>query len=41
MITFYPGEQVTHFLGQDVTKQHHTLAQILSGLINAGSAGSC
>ena len=33
---FYPGERVTHFLGQDVTKQHHTLTQILSGLINAG-----
>jgi hypothetical protein len=33
---FYPGERVTHFLGQDVTKQHHTLTQILMGLIKAG-----
>lgn len=33
---FYPGERVIHFLGQDVTKQHHTLTQILMGLINAG-----
>lgn len=33
---FYPGERVTHFLGQSVTKQHHTLSQILMGLINAG-----
>lgn len=33
---FYPGERVTHFLGQHVTKQHHTLTQILMGLINTG-----
>lgn len=33
---FYPGERVTHFLGQDVTKQHHTLTQILMGLIKVG-----
>lgn len=33
---FYSGERVTHFLGQSVTKQHHTLSQILMGLINAG-----
>ena len=33
---FYPGERVTHFLGENVTKQHHTLTQILMGLINAG-----
>jgi ubiquinone/menaquinone biosynthesis C-methylase UbiE len=33
---FYSGERVTHFLGQNVTKQHHTLTQILMGLINAG-----
>jgi len=33
---FYPGERVTHFLGQNVMKQHHTLTQILMGLINAG-----
>lgn len=33
---FYSGERVTHFLGENVTKQHHTLTQILMGLINAG-----
>lgn len=33
---FYSGERVTHFLGQAVPKQHHTLSQILMGLINAG-----
>lgn len=33
---FYPGERVTHFLGQNVMKQHHTLTQILMGLINTG-----
>lgn len=33
---FYPGERVTHFLGQRVAKQHHTLTQILMGLIHAG-----
>ena len=33
---FYPGGRITHFLGQSVEKQHHTLAQILMGLINAG-----
>lgn len=33
---FYPGERVTYFLGQVVTKQHHTLTQILKGLINTG-----
>lgn len=33
---FYPGERQTLFLGQHVTKQHHTLTQILIGLINAG-----
>lgn len=33
---FYPGERVTHFLGQNVMKQHHTLTQILMSLINAG-----
>lgn len=33
---FYPGERQTVFLGQHVTKQHHTLTQILMGLINAG-----
>ncbi len=33
---FYPGERVTQFLGQTVVKQHHTLTQILMGLLNAG-----
>jgi hypothetical protein len=33
---FHPGERVTHLLGQSVTKQHHTLTQILMGLIHAG-----
>ncbi|HML37901.1 MAG TPA: methyltransferase domain-containing protein, partial [Bacillota bacterium] len=33
---FYPGERVTRFLGQNVVKQHHTLTQIMMGLINAG-----
>lgn len=35
---FMPGERKTHFLGCDVTKQHHTLTQILMGLINSGFA---
>lgn len=35
---FYTGERKTHFLGQEVTKQHHTLTQILSGLLKAGFA---
>lgn len=35
---FLPGERSTHFLGCDVTKQHHTLTQILSGLLKAGFA---
>ena len=33
---FYPGERVTHFLGQNVVKHHHTLTQILMGLLKAG-----
>lgn len=33
---FYPGERQTLFLGQQVTKQHHTLTQILMGVIHAG-----
>lgn len=33
---FYPGERQTVFLGQHVIKQHHTLTQILMGVINAG-----
>lgn len=33
---FYPGERITQFLGQSVRKHHHTLTQILMGLIRAG-----
>lgn len=33
---FYPGERQTNFLGQKVTKQHHTLTQILNGLLECG-----
>ena len=33
---FLPGERKTHFLGCDVTKQHHTLTQILNGLLERG-----
>lgn len=33
---FYPGERQTTFLGHDVLKQHHTLTQILMGIIKAG-----
>ncbi|MCI8447454.1 MAG: class I SAM-dependent methyltransferase [Eubacterium sp.] len=33
---FYPGERSTHFLGCEVIKQHHTLTQILMGLLNSG-----
>jgi len=33
---FYPGERQTLFLGQRVTKQHHTLTQILMGVIHTG-----
>ena len=33
---FYPGERKTLFLGQSVIKQHHTLTQILLGVIHAG-----
>lgn len=33
---FYPGLRQTHFLGQDVRKQHHTLTQILNGLLECG-----
>ena len=35
---FKPGARVTHFLGCDVVKQHHTLTQILMGLIRHGFA---
>ena len=33
---FMTGERVTHFLGKTVTKQHHTLTQILMELLKAG-----
>lgn len=33
---FIPGERSTRFLGCDVIKQHHTLTQILMGLLNNG-----
>ena len=33
---FTPGERVTGFLGCRVVKQHHTLTQILGGLIRRG-----
>lgn len=33
---FYPGERDTVFLRQRVVKQHHTLTQILMGVIHAG-----
>lgn len=33
---YYPGERPTDFLGYPVTKQHHTLTQILMGLIRIG-----
>ena len=33
---FYPGERLTHFLGCEVRKQHHTLTQILMGLLHSG-----
>ena len=35
---FIPGERITHFLGCDVVKQHHTFTQILMGLLNNGFA---
>ena len=33
---FMAGERKTHFLGCNVTKHHHTLTQILMGLLNNG-----
>lgn len=33
---FYPGVRETSFLGMQVRKQHHTLTQILGGLLRAG-----
>lgn len=35
---FFPGERKTQFLGCDVIKQHHTLTQILMGLLGNGFA---
>ncbi len=35
---FMTGERSTHFLGCDVLKQHHTLTQILMGLLTNGFA---
>lgn len=33
---YYPGKKETNFLGQKVVKQHHTLTQILNGLLQNG-----
>lgn len=33
---FMTGERVTRFLGKEVRKQHHTLTQIIMGLIEVG-----
>lgn len=33
---FIPGKRHTNFLGCDVVKYHHTLTQILMGLLNSG-----
>jgi len=33
---YYPGQRQTDFLGHSITKYHHTLMQILNGLIKAG-----
>lgn len=33
---FIPGERMTSFLGCQVKKQHHTLTQILGGLLHCG-----
>lgn len=35
---FISGARNTHFLGCDIVKQHHTLTQILMGLLNNGFA---
>src|SRR5699024_12561430 len=35
---FTPGPRQTRFLGCPVTKQHHTLTQILMGLLTRGFA---
>ena len=33
---YRPGARVTHFLGCEVTKQHHTLTQIVQGVLRQG-----
>ena len=33
---YYPGLRKTDFLGHEITKCHHTLTQILGGLLKAG-----
>lgn len=33
---YYPGERITDFLGYEVKKYHHTLTQILNGLLQTG-----
>ena len=33
---YYPGTRQTDFLGHTVSKEHHTMTQILMGLINNG-----
>ena len=33
---FLQGKRKTRFLGCEVEKQHHTLTQILMGLLNSG-----
>lgn len=33
---YYPGERTTDFLGHKITKYHHTLSQIIGGLLKAG-----
>ncbi len=33
---YYPGKRITNFLNQPVVKYHHTMTQILQGLLNAG-----
>ena len=33
---FYPGKRSTDFLGYELQKYHHTLTQILNGLLSAG-----
>ncbi len=35
---FYPGERKTNFLGCEILKEHHTLTQIVMGLLNNGFA---